>query len=175
MFEIRQANAFFSRSSARSLVTFVASAQQAHTEAPTPAQQTLEFPTVLYGAAYYNEYMPGDQDARLDERHRDDEGRGAERGAHGRVDVEPVGAGGRPLRIRVDGPHCGCDGQSRHQGDSGHAHVFDSGVDGAPASGDSGRSHYRRTFRRSDCSLRSTACGRTWIPIRPHTGFMRSG
>jgi beta-galactosidase len=25
-----------------------------------------EFPTVLYGAAYYNEYMPGDQAARLD-------------------------------------------------------------------------------------------------------------
>jgi beta-galactosidase len=26
----------------------------------------LSFPTVLYGAAYYNEYMPGDQNARLD-------------------------------------------------------------------------------------------------------------
>ena len=26
----------------------------------------LDFPTVLYGAAYYNEYMPGDQSARLD-------------------------------------------------------------------------------------------------------------
>jgi len=26
----------------------------------------LSFPTVLYGAAYYNEYMPGDQQARLD-------------------------------------------------------------------------------------------------------------
>ncbi len=25
----------------------------------------LDFPTVLYGAAYYNEYMPGDQQARL--------------------------------------------------------------------------------------------------------------
>jgi beta-galactosidase len=51
-----------------SLVTFVASAQQARTDAPTPAQQTLEFPTILYGAAYYNEYMPGDaaeRDARL--------------------------------------------------------------------------------------------------------------
>jgi len=31
-----------------------------------PAQKTLDFPTVLYGAAYYNEYMPGDQAARLD-------------------------------------------------------------------------------------------------------------
>jgi beta-galactosidase len=48
-----------------SFVTFVASAQQRHTDALTAAQQTLEFPTVLYGAAYYNEYMPGDQDARL--------------------------------------------------------------------------------------------------------------
>src|ERR1700688_684701 len=27
---------------------------------------SLDFPTVLYGVAYYNEYMPGDQDARLD-------------------------------------------------------------------------------------------------------------
>jgi len=26
----------------------------------------LNFPTILYGAAYYNEYMPGDQDARLE-------------------------------------------------------------------------------------------------------------
>ena len=26
----------------------------------------IDFPTVLYGAAYYNEYMPGDQDARLE-------------------------------------------------------------------------------------------------------------
>jgi len=30
------------------------------------AKATLDFPTVLYGAAYYNEYMPGDQAARLD-------------------------------------------------------------------------------------------------------------
>ena len=26
----------------------------------------IDFPTILYGAAYYNEYMPGDQDARLE-------------------------------------------------------------------------------------------------------------
>jgi beta-galactosidase len=31
-----------------------------------PAGPNLDFPTVLYGAAYYNEYMPGDQAARLD-------------------------------------------------------------------------------------------------------------
>ncbi|MFP5236739.1 MAG: beta-galactosidase [Acidobacteriota bacterium] len=32
-----------------------------------PARQPdLDFPTVLYGAAYYNEYMPGDQQARLE-------------------------------------------------------------------------------------------------------------
>ena len=38
-------------------------AQDAPTSARTP---DLDFPTVLYGAAYYNEYMPGDQDARLE-------------------------------------------------------------------------------------------------------------
>src|SRR5579863_3844877 len=31
-----------------------------------PRNPDLAFPTVLYGAAYYNEYMPGDQAARLD-------------------------------------------------------------------------------------------------------------
>jgi beta-galactosidase len=37
-------------------------AQTAPAEKPAP---NLDFPTVLYGAAYYNEYMPGDQAARL--------------------------------------------------------------------------------------------------------------
>jgi beta-galactosidase len=32
----------------------------------SPAGPALDFPTVLYGAAYYNEYMPGDQADRLD-------------------------------------------------------------------------------------------------------------
>ena len=41
-----------------------ASAQQS---APKPqSRPELDFPTVLYGAAYYNEYMPGDQATRLD-------------------------------------------------------------------------------------------------------------
>jgi beta-galactosidase len=31
-----------------------------------PGTPDLNFPTVLYGAAYYNEYMPGDQNARLE-------------------------------------------------------------------------------------------------------------
>ena len=47
------------------LLAVSAVAQPAQSETPLPAQKTLEFPTVLYGAAYYNEYMPGDQDARL--------------------------------------------------------------------------------------------------------------
>jgi len=34
--------------------------------ADSAAAITPDFPTVLYGAAYYNEYMPGDQAARLD-------------------------------------------------------------------------------------------------------------
>ena len=47
------------------LTAGAAGGQQASIGDRTEAQQTLEFPTVLYGAAYYNEYMPGDQDARL--------------------------------------------------------------------------------------------------------------
>jgi beta-galactosidase len=39
--------------------------QQA-SHASTASAPDLDFPTVLYGAAYYNEYMPGDQAARLD-------------------------------------------------------------------------------------------------------------
>src|ERR1700750_3323961 len=50
------------------LLVWVAPAQQSaeHTGRHPEAQRTLEFPTVLYGAAYYNEYMPGDQNARLE-------------------------------------------------------------------------------------------------------------
>ena len=44
----------------------VSAAQQAGPDSRTGAQRALDFPTVLYGAAYYNEYMPGDQDARLE-------------------------------------------------------------------------------------------------------------
>ncbi len=46
------------------LVALAASAQQ--TDPHTGAGPDLQFPTVLYGVAYYNEYMPGDQAARLD-------------------------------------------------------------------------------------------------------------
>lgn len=50
-----------------SLFVYACGAQQPlNMDAPTAAQQALDFPTVLYGAAYYNEYMPGDQDARLE-------------------------------------------------------------------------------------------------------------
>ena len=56
---------FLTVAASTSLLAVAAIAQQAQGDAPTPAQKTLEFPTVLYGAAYYNEYMPGDQDARL--------------------------------------------------------------------------------------------------------------
>ena len=40
-----------------------AAAQQA--TQPAAHSPNLDFPTILYGAAYYNEYMPGDQAARL--------------------------------------------------------------------------------------------------------------
>ncbi len=46
-------------------LTCAASAQQSTSPAPA-AGPDLSFPQVLYGAAYYNEYMPGDQAARLD-------------------------------------------------------------------------------------------------------------
>ena len=45
-------------------IVLAAGAQQAR--AATQASPDLNFPTVLYGAAYYNEYMPGDQAARLE-------------------------------------------------------------------------------------------------------------
>jgi beta-galactosidase len=45
------------------LFAAAAIAQQPAATATGPA---LDFPTVLYGVAYYNEYMPGDQTARLD-------------------------------------------------------------------------------------------------------------
>ncbi len=49
------------------LLTTAAGAQQTAPNAQaTTAGPNLNFPTVLYGAAYYNEYMPGDQAARLD-------------------------------------------------------------------------------------------------------------
>ncbi len=42
-------------------------AQSTSTGASAPSSgPDLDFPTVLYGVAYYNEYMPGDQAARLD-------------------------------------------------------------------------------------------------------------
>ena len=47
------------------LFVCAAGAQQGHSASRAETQKTIQFPTVLYGAAYYNEYMPGDQDARL--------------------------------------------------------------------------------------------------------------
>jgi beta-galactosidase len=48
------------------LAVSAARAQQASSSSARTGPD-LEFPTVLYGVAYYNEYMPGDQAARLDE------------------------------------------------------------------------------------------------------------
>jgi len=47
------------------VVLAAATSAQQPGAAPSPGPN-LDFPTVLYGAAYYNEYMPGDQDARLE-------------------------------------------------------------------------------------------------------------
>ena len=49
------------------LLAALAGAQPSGQGEPAPGSgPDLSFPTVLYGAAYYNEYMPGDQAARLD-------------------------------------------------------------------------------------------------------------
>ncbi len=47
------------------LTALVCGSVGAQTAADTAVQKTLDFPTVLYGTAYYNEYMPGDKAARL--------------------------------------------------------------------------------------------------------------
>jgi len=49
-----------------SLLTCALAGAQSPSGAAPAAGPNLDFPTVLYGAAYYNEYMPGDQAARLD-------------------------------------------------------------------------------------------------------------
>ena len=48
------------------LLAGAAGAQQSAAMHALKRRRRCEFPTVLYGAAYYNEYMPGDQDARLE-------------------------------------------------------------------------------------------------------------
>ena len=49
------------------IVGFATCAAQpsAQTDRKAAVRATLNFPTVLYGTAYYNEYMPGDQEQRL--------------------------------------------------------------------------------------------------------------
>jgi len=58
---------FFSLLATTVLIVAAAAAQQSGPSIPSPeVAQALDFSTVLYGAAYYNEYMPGVQAARLD-------------------------------------------------------------------------------------------------------------
>ncbi len=47
------------------LLTSMISVSPLAAQAPSSTGPDLSFPTVLYGVAYYNEYMPGDQDTRL--------------------------------------------------------------------------------------------------------------
>src|SRR5579859_150154 len=53
-------------SAALCLLAIPTHAQDGMTYPQADAATTLDFSTPLYGAAYYNEYMPGDQDARLE-------------------------------------------------------------------------------------------------------------
>ena len=87
----------------RNSIAFVAVAAMAaihfsaNAQTPLAAPGTAQ-PTILYGAAYYNEYMPADlQPGRLDKDVALMKASGHHRGAHGRIDVEPVGTERRAL------------------------------------------------------------------------------
>lgn len=76
-------------------ILLLGSAPLAWSQGSAGGPQT-EFPNVLYGAAYYNEYMPQDTPEAQKQRLEKDvalmKGGGPERRAHGRIHVEPVGA-----------------------------------------------------------------------------------
>ncbi len=150
-------------------------AQEAHHDAPTPAQQTLEFPTVLYGAAYYNEYMPGDQDARLttDIAMMKAAGLNVVRMGEstwslwepedGRFEyawmdhiVEAMGKAG--IKVILGTPTYSVPAWMAHQ----HPEILADRIT-------------RRRISAGRRNPRSTACGRTWIRIRRRIAFMRSG
>ncbi len=115
----------------------------------TPAQQTLDFPTVLYGAAYYNEYMPGDQDARLTKDIALMKAAG--------LNVVRMGESTWSLWEPEDGQfdYAWMDHIVDAMGKAGIKVILGTptysipGVDGAPASGDPCRSHHRRQLRRT--------------------------
>src|SRR5215469_6885443 len=69
-FYVRMAKTIFAHVLALVLLgAIISSGVEASAQEKAAAQERqpdLSFPTVLYGAAYYNEYMPGDQAARLD-------------------------------------------------------------------------------------------------------------
>jgi len=53
---------------AATAILFTLGAASAQTTPPAPVAAALDFPTVLYGAAYYNEYMPQETPTAQDER-----------------------------------------------------------------------------------------------------------
>ena len=93
----------------------------------TQKRSSVEVPTeVLYGAAYYHEYEPYE---RLDQDIAMMKKAGLKVVRMGESTWSLWEPEDGTVRIRVDGPRSGCDGQGRDQGHHGDADLFDSDVD----------------------------------------------
>ena len=157
------------------LVTYRRSARKR--PKPTPAQQALDFPTVLYGAAYYNEYMPGHTHAQADRLDKDvalmkaaglnvvrmgestwslwepEDGR-FEYAWMDRV-VDAMGKAG--IKVILGTPTYSIPAWMAHQ----HPEILADRMPGGMFGGQPSRA--------------PTACARTWTPIRRPTASMPSG
>ena len=74
------------------------------------ARKAMVPDTILYGVAYYHEYMPYerlDKDIELMKR------AGHHRRARGRVHLDELGAARGRVPVRLDGPHRGQDARGR--------------------------------------------------------------
>ena len=151
----------------------ISRAQQA-SPSPFGSGPDLEFPTVLYGAAYYNEYMPGDQAARLDKDVAlmkaaglnvvrmgestwslwEPEDGQFEYAWMDRI-VDAMGKAG--IKVILGTPTYSIPAWMAHQ----HPEIL---ADRIPPG----------TFGGQPVPA-FTACARTWTPIRPRTAFMPSG
>jgi beta-galactosidase len=171
-------------SSKRFLVALTLSASfgcsAARAQSPQPASTTpdLDFPNVLYGAAYYNEYMPGDDAAHAARLTKDvalmkDAGLSVVRMGEstwslwepedGRFDyawmdrtVDAMGKAG--IKVIMGTPTYSIPAWMAHQ----HPEIF---AERIPA-GHVWRQAHARAL---------TASARTWTPIRPRTASTPSG
>ena len=92
--------------------TLIAAALGLLAAASTAPAETPKIDTVLYGVAYYHEYMPYerlDKDVELMKR------AGITRRARGRVDLDELGAARGRVPVRVDGPGRRQDARRGHR------------------------------------------------------------